>query len=64
MKRKCPYCDSSDGVRKFLYGMPYGGPDETKYVLGGCLVFDDSPDYKCLTCGLGFKRKSKLKLQS
>jgi DNA-directed RNA polymerase subunit RPC12/RpoP len=61
MNKKCPYCDSSEGVREFLYGMPYGEPDETKYVLGGCVVFDAAPDYKCLTCGLEFhiKRKEK-----
>jgi hypothetical protein len=34
-------------------------PDETKYVLGGCVVFDDSPDYKCLACGLEFHKRVK-----
>ena len=41
--------------------MPYGEPDETKYVLGGCVVFDDAPDYKCLTCGLKFHVNRKKK---
>ena len=61
MNKKCPYCDSSEGVRKIFYGMPMEEPDETKYVLGGCVVFDDSPEYLCLTCDLGFhiKRKEK-----
>jgi DNA-directed RNA polymerase subunit RPC12/RpoP len=61
MNRKCPTCNSSEGVRKFLYGMPIGEPDGSKYVLGGCDVIEGAPDYKCLTCGLEFHVKRKKK---
>jgi hypothetical protein len=60
MKRECPTCNSSDGVRIIIWGMPIGTPDESKYYIGGCLVFDHMPDYKCITCGWeGFKRTKK-----
>ncbi len=51
MKRKCPTCKSSDGVRLIIWGMPADEPDESKYFVGGCLVEDAMPDYKCITCG-------------
>jgi len=48
--KKCPVCNSFDGVREFIYGMPSEAPDESKYVLGGCTISDDMPDYKCINC--------------
>jgi len=63
MKRKCPTCNSSDGVRIIIWGMPAGPPDESKYYIGGCLVDDQMPDYKCITCGWeGFKRSRSTSL--
>jgi hypothetical protein len=60
MKRKCPNCNSSDGVRTILWGMPSDWPDESKYYIGGCLMSENAPDYKCITCGWeGFKRVKK-----
>ena len=50
MKRKCPNCKSSDGMRIYIWGMPAGEPDESKYVLGGCTIIGDEPKYKCVTC--------------
>ena len=51
---KCPSCGKRQGVRKFIFGMPVAMPDETKYVVGGCVISaeDDDPEWKCLTCGL------------
>ena len=54
--KKCPVCKKTDGTREILYGMPDGEPDETKYVLGGCLISDDMPDYKCINCSTFFYR--------
>ena len=54
MKKKCPVCNSMDGVREFIYGMPSEEPDATKYVLGGCCISDDMPDYKCIKCATDF----------
>ena len=54
MKKKCPVCNSIDGVREFIYGMPSEEPDATKYVLGGCCISDDMPDYKCIKCATDF----------
>jgi Zn ribbon nucleic-acid-binding protein len=51
MKRKCPTCNSSDGVRIIIWGMPAGEPDKSKYYIGGCLMDDQNPDYKCIKCG-------------
>jgi hypothetical protein len=56
--KKCPVCQSTDGVREIIYGMPDGEPDESKYLLGGCLVSDDMPDYKCINCNTSFYKGS------
>jgi len=56
--KNCPVCKSSDGVREYLYGMPIQPVDESRYVLGGCVIFDDMPDYKCLNCSTAFYKDS------
>ena len=64
MNKKCPHCDSSEGVRKIIWGEPMGEPDPSKYVIGGCMVSEDPPDYRCLTCGLEFHRESRFIMSS
>jgi hypothetical protein len=51
---KCPVCKTSKGVREYLYGLLIEEPDQSKYILGGCLVFEDMPDYKCINCSTDF----------
>mgnify|MGYP000045825814 CR=1 FL=1 len=66
MKKKCPICNSSEHVRIIQWGMPDGEPDPSKYVVGGCIIPDDEPDYICLFCETEFykgKREPKLKEQ-
>ena len=54
MAMTCPRCGSSEIVR-IAYGYP--GPDMHKEVkrgeavLGGCMVFPDSPSHECGRCG-------------
>lgn len=49
----CPECSSSAGVA-IAYGMP--GPDlveaakDGRIALGGCVIFEDQPDRRCLAC--------------
>jgi hypothetical protein len=63
MKRKCPTCLTATGVRKIIWGMPSEEPDESRYFIGGCLIDDQMPDYKCLTCGWeGFTRARSVTL--
>jgi hypothetical protein len=44
-------------VATILYGLPHFSPelerelDERRVVLGGCVVFDDSPRRQCADCG-------------
>jgi hypothetical protein len=57
MKKKCPVCDSLDGVREFIYGMPSDEPDPTKYILGGCSYSEDMPDFRCIKCAADFYKK-------
>ena len=54
MKKKCPVCKTLDGVREFIYGMPSEEPDASKYVLGGCSISDEMPDYRCINCATDF----------
>ena len=57
MKKKCPVCDSLEGVREFIYGMPSEEPDSSKYVLGGCDYSEDAPDFRCTKCVTDFYKK-------
>ena len=57
--KKCPVCKTNEGVREYLYGMPSEEPDPAKYVIGGCLVSDGMPDYKCITCSTDFYKDSE-----
>jgi hypothetical protein len=49
--KSCPTCNSSNGLREIVYGMPDGPVDEDRYAIGGCCVSDDDPTLKCIECG-------------
>lgn len=48
--RKCPTCKETGTIRTIVYGMPMGPVDESKFVLGGCIIDDDSSVYLCVSC--------------
>lgn len=52
-RRKCPSCQSEDVVR-IIYGLPneeaIREAMEGLIALGGCLVDDDNPKWKCKAC--------------
>jgi hypothetical protein len=56
--KKCPLCKTTEAVREYIYGLPESEPDESKYILGGCLIFENMPDYKCLKCSTDFYKDS------
>lgn len=59
-KKICPDCESEEGVREIIWGMPAGQPDESKFYIGGCVSEDFSVKYKCIKCGWeGKKLKRK-----
>jgi len=58
MTKPCPNCNSTEGVREYLYGMPSEEPDPAKYIVGGCCPPDEMPDYKCIKCSIEFYKKS------
>jgi hypothetical protein len=51
MKKRCPKCLSSEGIRLILWGMPSEEPDMDKYYLGGCTSEGHWSKYKCVGCG-------------
>jgi hypothetical protein len=57
--KKCPVCKTNEGVREYLYGMPSDEPDPAKYVIGGCPVSENMPDYKCIACSTDFYKDSE-----
>jgi hypothetical protein len=57
--KNCPVCKSSEGVRLYVYGLPDGELDPAKYVVGGCLIEDVMPDFKCTTCSTDFYKNSE-----
>lgn len=56
--KTCPICNSKEGVREYLYGLPSEEPDPAKFVVGGCCFSDDMPDYKCINCEIEFNKGS------
>jgi hypothetical protein len=50
----CPRCDSNEDVKKIAYGrLPSDDPFEAAlegYVLGGCCIRPDSPEWYCDAC--------------
>jgi hypothetical protein len=50
----CPSCGSADQV-PILYGLPtdesFQLASQGKLALGGCIVWDDSPQWSCRKCG-------------
>lgn len=51
MKESCPDCDSHEGIREILYGLPAEPINEEKYVIGGCIVSGNDPIWTCIECG-------------
>ena len=50
MKDSCPNCESKTGLREIFYGFPAEPIDESKYVIGGCLVSGNDPFWACIDC--------------
>jgi hypothetical protein len=46
----CPSCYEIDSIRTILYGMITSPVDESKYVLGGCVISTCDPRYHCINC--------------
>ncbi len=49
----CPHCGATAGV-PILYGYP-GGRVSSNTILGGCIVYDESPTHGCLQCSNRWK---------
>ena len=46
----CPNCLDTQHVREILYGLPVEPVDKSKYVIGGCHIWEGMPLYRCLRC--------------
>lgn len=55
----CPNCGSTDTV-PIIYGLPaeeaFEEEREGKVVLGGCIIFENSPKWHCKSCGYEWGR--------
>jgi hypothetical protein len=40
-----------ESVRKIQYGFRALPIDEDIYALGGCVIFDNQPSFRCIECG-------------
>ena len=49
--KDCPKCKAEGSIREILWGMPEFPVDESKYVIGGCVVSDFDPTHECIECG-------------
>ena len=52
--KTCPRCGSR-GALPIVYGMPFPEMVEEsaagRVALGGCVIFPESPDWRCVACG-------------
>ena len=48
--KSCPSCGDTESIRSIQYGMPIAPIDESKYTLGGCVIEEDMPSYRCVQC--------------
>jgi hypothetical protein len=46
----CTSCYEIGTIRTILYGMPVYPVNESKYVLGGCVIDEDAPRLRCINC--------------
>ena len=46
----CPTCGEAASIRTILYGMPMAPVDENIYSLGGCVIYNDMPRHRCISC--------------
>ena len=50
----CPKCDGTE-IRQIMYGLPtqetLDRVERGEVQLGGCMIFDDMPDWVCRSCG-------------
>ena len=52
----CPRCGKKAVLQRILYGLPSEEFDHDRYISGGCVVSDDSPEIACVKCGwAGFR---------
>ncbi len=53
----CPKCETSNPL-EIIYGFPseemFGAESSGSIALGGCVVQDDNPAYRCRRCGHEF----------
>ena len=49
--KNCPQCKAKASVREIIYGEPIYPVDESKFVIGGCLISDNDPTHTCIKCG-------------
>ncbi len=53
-RRVCPVCGAGDPQR-IVYGLPAPGLfDDADVALGGCLVAEDAPRFRCRACATDF----------
>lgn len=58
----CPVC-GKDAVAPIMYGLPHFTEElerdirEGKIILGGCVITEHDPQWKCTSCGTLFYRK-------
>lgn len=60
--RKCPVCGGK--VVRILYGEPsheaFEAADRGELILGGCCIWEESPDWECLGCHQQFRKEIKI----
>ena len=50
VKIDCPPCGKDGDIHKIIYGMPTPEFDFDNYESGGCVIFDEAPNWMCRNC--------------
>lgn len=63
--KKCPQCGHAP-VARILYGLPNLTPelqaslDDGSVVIGGCVIFEESPSWQCTSCQAEYWKRSSV----
>lgn len=57
----CPQCKEQGDIHQIIYGMPSGDFDFDKYEVGGCVIFNFHPNWRCRNCRWEGERKPRRK---
>ncbi len=48
---KCYICTDGGDLHKIVYGLPADDFDFERFEVGGCVIYENVPSFRCRICG-------------